>query len=176
MTPREIAARAEIQHVLMTYCRGVDRGDADLLRSVYHEGATDEHGPFLGSGDEFTTYAVDKMAAFQSMSQHHITNSYMEVDGDAASVESYFIAYQPYMTQDGAEEQAMVAGRYLDRFAHRDGRWAIDSRSVVMDWSRALLPGPELHYIPETYPLGSRGGDDPSTGLFRSRATGVAVG
>lgn len=44
MTPGEISAHIEIQQVLFRYCRGVDRGDKELLRSVYHPGATDNHG------------------------------------------------------------------------------------------------------------------------------------
>lgn len=162
----EIAARTEIHHVLMTYCRGVDRSDAELLRSIYHEGGTDRHGPFFGTGEEFTTYAVERMAPFATMSQHHITNVYMEIDGDEAAVESYFLAIQPYAPHEGAEEQSLIGGRYLDRFAHRDGRWAIDSREVVMDWTRASIPGPEVSYITQTYPLGARGESDPSAPLF----------
>lgn len=174
MTPEEIVSRAEIHHVLMTYCRGVDRSDIDLLRSVYHPDGIDNHGPFSGSGDEFADYAVDKMAAFTSMGQHHITNTYMEINGDRAAVESYFIAYQPYDTGTG-EQQGIVAGRYLDLFECREGRWAISRRDVVMDWSRESLPGPELSYIPQTYPLGQRGEHDPSTELFRSIREAAAV-
>lgn len=175
MTPEEITARAEIHHVLMTYCRGVDRGDAQLLRSVYHPGAMDVHGPFSGTGEEFADYAIDKMAPFVAMSQHHVTNVYMEVDGDEAAVESYFLAVQPYVTVDRDEEQAWVAGRYLDRFAQREGRWAtappcrhglepfLDPRSAAALHPRDLPPrGPGRRGpVDGALPLAAVGGPDP---------------
>ena len=38
--------RAEIIECLHTYARAMDRFDRELARSVYHEGATDDHGNF----------------------------------------------------------------------------------------------------------------------------------
>ena len=35
----ELAARAAIEDALLTYCRGVDRLDADLVRSAFHDDA-----------------------------------------------------------------------------------------------------------------------------------------
>jgi SnoaL-like domain len=45
--------RQAIQDVLMTYSRGIDRLDRELLLSVYHDDAIDDHGVFVGSPEEF---------------------------------------------------------------------------------------------------------------------------
>lgn len=37
------ADRAAIENVLGTYCRAIDRLDLELLRSVYHPDAVDDH-------------------------------------------------------------------------------------------------------------------------------------
>ena len=41
---RQLIDKQEIYEVLCTYCRGVDRCDADLVRSAYHEDSYDDHG------------------------------------------------------------------------------------------------------------------------------------
>jgi hypothetical protein len=42
--------RWAIHDVLVRYCRGVDRLDADLVRSAYHSDAV-EHGPYRYTGE-----------------------------------------------------------------------------------------------------------------------------
>ncbi len=39
-----------IRQAALRYCRGVDRLDAELMFSAYHDDATDDHGVFVGLG------------------------------------------------------------------------------------------------------------------------------
>jgi hypothetical protein len=153
--------------VLMRYCRGVDRGDAELLRSVYHEGAVDHHGPlqFTDAQSQFAAAVLPHLDAMNEVGQHHITNCLIELDGDTASVESYWLAFQPTKTEDGAERRNFMGGRYIDRFERRHGRWAIAERTVVIDWSRAELGGGEWAGASD-YPRPGRRESDPSDALF----------
>ncbi|HJY93624.1 MAG TPA: nuclear transport factor 2 family protein, partial [Streptosporangiaceae bacterium] len=48
-TVAEAAAAEAIRQAALRYCRGVDRLDAELMRSAYHNDATDDHGVFVGS-------------------------------------------------------------------------------------------------------------------------------
>ena len=161
----DLIARAEIMDVLHRYCRAVDRGDVEELRAVYHPGATDHHGGFTGLGEDFAPYIVEKMDAAVLHGQHYITNAIIELDGDEARVESYFLAIQPYTSAGGANQLGFIGGRYLDHFAHRDDRWAIAARTVVMDWSRESLPGDEWRgHV--NYPRPGRREADPSHGFF----------
>src|SRR5262245_42303050 len=50
-----------IRRRLVDYCRGIDRCDAELVASVYHPDATDDHGSFKGLGVEFAAYATDRL-------------------------------------------------------------------------------------------------------------------
>ena len=165
MTHEELAAHTEIQQVLFRYCRGVDRGDKTMLASVYHPDAIDRHGAWEGPGRAFGDYLVPAMDAANLSSQHHITNSLIDLDGARARVESYFIALHPLRDEAGARH-AFVCGRYLDRFELRDGAWKIAERQVVIDISRALdaaVPWPGA----AAFPSGARREADPSWALFK---------
>jgi hypothetical protein len=179
-----ISAHIEIRQVLYRYCRGVDRGDEALLRRVYHPDATDDHGTWKGRGVDFAAYIVASLDRQQGVAQHHITNVLIELDGDAARVESYFVAFHPYPAQTadparedtaagaaagtapGASERiAFVGGRYLDRFERRGGEWRISDRKVVLDWTREDLPGSGWSAHGQ-FERGGRRGADASSLLF----------
>jgi hypothetical protein len=172
MDLREIADRLAIHQVLMRYCRGVDRGDPELLASVYHEGAKDRHGPFVidDPRTQFAELVVPRLDALSTVAQHHVTNYIIELHGDTAAVESYFLAYQPTKLEDGREIKSAMGGRYLDRFERRDGRWAIADRTVVVDWSRADVPG-DPWPAAEHYAAGGRREGDLSHALFAGLGT-----
>ncbi len=165
MSAAEIAAHAEIRQVLYRYCRGVDRGDREMLTSVYHPDGEDDHGSWRGKGRDFANYIVDSLDRAQCPSQHHITNVLIALDGDQAAVESYFIAFHPHPGEDDSEQLAFVGGRYLDRFERREGSWRIARRQVVLDWTRANVPGAAWGAA-INFARGGRREQDPSADLF----------
>jgi hypothetical protein len=133
--PRErlLADKQELLEVLLRYCRAIDRRDYDLLRSVYHPDAVDEHGGlFSGSVDDFIAEVPRHLAPF-SMTTHAITNALFHVDGDRAEGESYVFA--THVTRDTPPLNIVVSGRYLDRFERRSGEWRIVHRTCLSDWS-----------------------------------------
>jgi hypothetical protein len=141
MHVEELVARAEIQDVLWTYARGVDRADFEAMASVYHPEATDTHSAFDGPGVEFARQLTNRERVLPAVGQHHITNIVFDFLGaDNARVESYFLAFHPH---EEAEQMrlAIAAGRYLDHFQRRAGQWKILSRKVVMDWTREHVDG-----------------------------------
>jgi hypothetical protein len=167
MDIEQIAAHIEIRQVLYRYCRGVDRGDEAMIKNVYHAGATDDHGSWKGRGEDFAAYIVETMDGQSTASQHHLTNVLIELDGDGAAVESYFIALHPYQADgEGGEALAFVGGRYLDRFERRGGIWRIANRKVLLDWTRSELPG-EAWQAQQMFEGGGRREADPSADLFR---------
>lgn len=158
MTLDDIVAELEIRRMLYNYCRGVDRGDADLIASAYHADGLDHHGAWHGLGSDFATHVVTALDPSEENGQHHITNVLIERDGDKAQVESYFIALNP-MTPQAGGGRAFVTGRYLDKFEKRDGDWKIADRTVVMDSAE-----PATKSFPDmaNYLVGARREADPS--------------
>jgi hypothetical protein len=51
-------AAEAIRQAVLRYCRGVDRLDAELMLSAYHDGATDDHGVFAGSAADLCARVV----------------------------------------------------------------------------------------------------------------------
>jgi hypothetical protein len=176
-TPGEVQAlraemaKAEIREVLYRYCRGLDRGDAQLIASAYHADAYEEHGPEAGPAAEFAESSARMVADKLLNVQHAVCNVLIDLKGDFAEVESYFLA-----TQRRASRPTIVTafgGRYLDRFENRDG-WRIAARRVVNDWTwRAELPADER--TEAVYPRGAAGAADPSAEFAAWCATALSA-
>jgi hypothetical protein len=128
----ELQDRQAIHDCLMTYSRAVDRLDRELLLSVYHEDAIDDHGVFVGTPEEFADWAIAMHTATHLSHQHCIFNSTCDLDGDVAHTETYYMFVG--LNRQGAPF-AMSGGRYLDRLEKREGRWAIALRICVRDWA-----------------------------------------
>ena len=128
----ELRDRQAIHDCLMTYCRGIDRLDRELLLSVYHPDAIDDHGVFVGSPEEFADWAIAMHTTTHLSHQHCIFNYTCDLDGDVAHTESYFMFVG--LNRKG-NPLAMSGGRYIDRFEKRSGRWAISARLCVRDWA-----------------------------------------
>ncbi|PRB84554.1 nuclear transport factor 2 family protein [Pseudomonas sp. MYb185] len=123
-----------IHEVLVRYCRGADRCDEELIRSVYHDDAYDDHGYWRGSGSDFARFVSARLTAANLTTTHSISNVLIEVDGDRALSESQVVAT---LLRKGSPRLADVMGaRYLDRFSRRNGEWKIDERTVVLDWHK----------------------------------------
>lgn len=126
------ADKIEIYDVLVRYCRGVDRLDEELIASVYHDDAYDNHGSFNGLGKDFAKGVVKRLAEAVDAGQHRIGNVYIELDGDVAWSEAGFLA-----VHDHGDRQDTILGRYIDRFERRNGEWKIADRTVLMDITRS---------------------------------------
>ena len=66
---------------MLRYCRGIDRLDLELVRSCYHADATDEHGTFIGTRDEYVDWVAGVLTRFTG-TMHVVANQLVELDGD----------------------------------------------------------------------------------------------
>ncbi|WP_446655194.1 nuclear transport factor 2 family protein [Blastomonas sp.] len=126
-----------IREVALRYARGIDRHDDELLLSAYHPDASDDHGSFIGSSAAFVEYANRVHARNWVCHQHYITNQVIDLHGDTAHCESYFLAV--LKRPDGVCD--MVGGRYVDRIDRRDGQWAVAERICMVEWNAEAAPG-----------------------------------
>lgn len=157
----DLAAREAIRQQLHNYCRGMDRRDDELAYAVWHADGTADYGAgvYQGPARGFVDQ-VSRNHLRRDVHSHQIATVGIHVDGDRAVSEAYATIRLRSSGPDGETEE-LYCGRYLDRWSHRDGRWAIDHREWVLDFAELDRP------VGRTLPSGSsRSTDDPSYTLF----------
>ncbi len=172
VTSHDFIARHGILNALALHSRGVDRGDAALLGSAYHPGATVDYGFFAGPAETLVAILGEAQKT-SPPTTHRTSNSWIKVSGDQAVAESYVIAHV-----EDADTQRMVLGRYLDRFACRDGDWRITHRQYVIEGNTnrantAARGDGSLdlaHYVPG----GGKQAADPGRALLAYHAAEIA--
>lgn len=132
----DLLDKEAIRDVICRYCRAADRCDLALLKSCYHDDATDDHGFFAGNAHAFAEYVVTRLKQID-LSIHSITNILIELDGERAMVESQWSVIHRvrrwFLLTD-----LLHQGRYLDLFEKRNGEWKILKRISVSDADRWL--------------------------------------
>src|SRR5262249_6517739 len=137
-TVRRLADRAAIYDAMCRYARGMDRADADLIRSASHRDSYEAHVHYKGNNEGFIVDAATRFEGFDN-SMHLLGTCLIEFAGpDLAFVETYFASRRtrPPVGDEGAGLGPGDAicrqqwGRYLDRFERRNGEWRIAKRLV----------------------------------------------
>ena len=151
MGARATGIREQVERCLLAYTRGIDRLDADLVRSAFHPGAVLEgFSAEPATIESFIERAIPGLRAGFRSTQHRLSNVVIEPRGDFVGVESYVLAFHVQTREGGAESLLTFGGRYIDRFTERDGQWRIFRRQLRYDWSRtedvtATAPGAWTH-------------------------------
>ncbi|MAT92147.1 MAG: hypothetical protein CME59_06065 [Halioglobus sp.] len=167
-TLQALLDKQAITELVHTYCRAADRHDYDLMRSLYHADAIDDHGSFFkGLAMDF----IDQLPAIQEpmlILHHNVTTVNIALDGDYAEGEIYILAFHQVATEGGPMD-LLIGGRYLDRYAKRDGDWKFSERAVLADWARVEQTSTVRldHPMVEGAHIGRPGDDDPAYGFFR---------
>ncbi len=145
MTPDTIPAelqrlldRQQIEDVLSRYSRAVDRADLELLRSCYHDDATEDHGGvFAGSANDYLAHIAPVLPR-AGVLNHLVTNVLVEFQSPStARVEAYILTFAR-MKKDGDKFDTLTLARAVDRFEKRDGCWAISARRLCWEWNQEM--------------------------------------
>lgn len=164
---QELLDKQEIHEVLLRYCRGVDRCDRDLIADCYHPDAVDDHGDWVASGADAPDHILKLVRKTPRPGMHFLGNQLIEIEGDVAWSESYFQAYKDF-ERDGKRYVRVRAGRYVDRFERRNGRWKIAERVLTDDWNKVdelvePLAGPDQ------FRFGTKDSTDPVFAIRKGR-------
>jgi len=128
--------RAAIEALIFAYAEAVDAGDLDGVARLFERAVfrSDRGGRYEGQAavGEVLSRLVVLHDDGTPRTKHVTTNVVVEVDAAAgtASARSYFTVLQATAT---IPLQAIVAGRYHDRFVREGGRWRFADRLVFMD-------------------------------------------
>lgn len=137
---RGLLDKQAITEIIYRYCRGLDRMDKELTLSCWHEGGTDDHGAlFSGSAKDFVEWVWPVHAAMER-TQHTIHNILIDLDGERAGAESYYVVYLRTLSAGGLVD-IVGGGRYCDNFEKRHGVWRMRHRQSVAEWTQVLPVG-----------------------------------
>jgi uncharacterized protein (TIGR02246 family) len=117
-----------IRRVLAAYCHRIDDGDLGAVADLFTTDGCFAFGRQEASGRAALVAWFEENHPPERRGKHMSVNPVIEIDADAATVESDF-AFVRWI--DGALTTEAV-GRYRDTFARIDGRWRIERRDVAM--------------------------------------------
>jgi hypothetical protein len=124
--------RDRIRESIVRLARGEDRRQGELIRASYWPDSTTDYGVFKGSFQEYFDWVIPGSDAIPN-TQHVLGQSYIELQGDKARVETQVVSY--HRVNFGSEEHdTCIGGRYLDAMEKRGGEWKIAQRTMLYDW------------------------------------------
>ena len=129
---RTMLDRDRIRDCLVRLARGEDRRDAAIISASLWPDSITDYGVFKGSFDAYLAWVVPGADAITN-TQHVLGQSFIDLDGDSAKVETQVISYHRVDMGEG-ERDTCIGGRYLDRMEKRDGAWRIAERTMLYDW------------------------------------------
>jgi ketosteroid isomerase-like protein len=123
------------------YASAVDRRDRETFLGVFHPDAVlvllDHADPSKVTatlrGHEELANVTERIARYDK-TFHFVGNSRYEIDGDRARGEVYCLAHHLDANRHGGTDYVMLI-RYEDVYSRRDGRWGIDERRLITDWT-----------------------------------------
>lgn len=137
LTIEELLDRQEIEDLLVGYARGADRGDVALIERAYHDDAVEDHGGvFVGPARDYVEM-LRRILPGAPLMTHICTNITIELDGDHALTECYFLTFSR-READAESFDSLTMARCVDRFERRAGRWAIAHRRLAWEWNHEM--------------------------------------
>lgn len=163
----ELLTKQRLTELVAAYSRAADRADEQLLASLFHSGAICDSGVIRAEGQEFARRFVAWTHEYAAALAHCVCSSWFELRDDTAIGETYVLAMCQLNERHGAA-QSLVAGRYLDRFARRDGEWKFTERRFVVDCAQ-VSPNEQSGdaMTPQTDATPLRGGFKPADPIFQ---------
>lgn len=132
-TLRNLLVKDRLHELEMAYCRGVDRRDPELLRSIFFDDAIEEHGDmYRGKAVDFVDWVYRDFLPQYEITAHYVLNEWYRVEGDRAEGETHRLSYHRQRKADTVE--TVAACRTFNRYECRNGHWRIAYRGVVRDW------------------------------------------
>jgi ketosteroid isomerase-like protein len=134
--PDGLSDRLAVSEVLDDYARGVDSRDWDLVVSTFTDDAALDYTAFggpKGTRDEVIGWIANALTAFV-MSQHHITNRHITIDGDEAVVTAELLAIMGMASDPQKMSMMFTGGQYVDRLVRTTDGWKIARRTCDRGW------------------------------------------
>lgn len=143
----EVSDRIEINDLLIRYTDAIDKKDYELLDSCFTPDARLDYtsaGGIAGDYPKVRAWLEKALAPFP-MTVHYVTNSVVDLDGDAATARTAVLNPMGFQGPDGVMHTFTVGAYYNDRLIRSSEGWRISERieeSAYMDGD--LPPGLQI--------------------------------
>ena len=138
----EISDRIQIDDLLTRYTVAIDTKDWELLDTCFIPDAQVDYttsGGIKGAYPEVRGWLEKALAPFP-VTQHFISNTVVDLDGDQATSRTY--VYNPMCTEKagGGHHIFNVGAYYADKLVHTDDGWRIAERFEEQAFFDGSLP------------------------------------
>ncbi len=129
-------ARTEIEALLFGYAERLDAGDLDGVGELFeHARYGSGEGELPLSGAEVAEINKHLVILYEDgtpRTRHVTTNLILDID-EAAGTAASRSTFTVFQQAPGAGLEAIVAGRYHDRFERAGGAWRFSERRIFVD-------------------------------------------
>jgi uncharacterized protein (TIGR02246 family) len=156
MSIQALIDRAALHDLISRYAHAIDGRDLEMLLDCFDEDAVAEYdGGVVLEGraaiQAFMRRAFRDGIGMETPSTHMMTNTLIDLDGDAAALRTSAIA-----VLTNRPERVVVRGlRYTDRCVRWKDRWRFVHRRHEADWE---FDAPSTALTPPTWPSAARTG------------------
>ncbi len=139
---QEVSDRIEIDDLLIRYTTAIDTKDWALLDTCF---VADAHLDYTSAGGVAGDYPkvrewLEKALAPFPMTVHFISNSVVELDGDAAKARTCVLNPMGFPNPDGSLHIFTVGAYYNDRLVRTADGWRIRERVEEQAFLEGTLP------------------------------------
>ncbi len=139
-----VADHVEISGLLTRYCTAIDSKQFDLLDDVFTEDALIDYSSSMpdvrGNRAEMKQWLSEVLAMFV-MTQHLVSNTEFEIDGDRATTRTMFFNPMGWQDEEGEMQVFFVGGYYNDKLERTGAGWRITERIEHASWTTGTRPG-----------------------------------
>jgi hypothetical protein len=139
---QEISDRIQIGDLLTRYTVAIDQKDWSLLDTCFTPDAHLDYtsaGGVAGDYPKVRAWLEAALASFP-MTVHYITNSVVDLDGNAAKARTAVLNPMGFQNEDGSMHLFTVGAHYNDELVRTDDGWRIRERIEESAFMDGTLP------------------------------------
>ena len=142
LSVQELSDRLQINDLLTRYTVAIDQKDWSLLDTCFTKDAHLDYTSAGGVAGDYPTVRkwLEAALALFPMTLHYVTNSVVELNGDAATARTAVLNPMGFQQKDGSLHLFTVGAYYNDELARGDEGWRIRQRIEEQAFMQGSLP------------------------------------
>ncbi len=133
---QELMDHMRLRNLMPTYARSIDRRDYETLRRIFTPDSYFEFNVTVKRNGFEEILSMIKSLERNRATQHFLGNTYIELQGDSAYVETYGEAHHLTPVDDNNEIDRVFGVRYMATVVRVKGEWLIKQIIEEADWRR----------------------------------------